>query len=681
MRSNARWEERIGAVFLPEADVVEVTDGDSTPNPGGLIEHPQGLDVPFKPLPFRACTTGLKQGCYTVQHAPTLAGVFTARFRGTLRVELTGGAPRISGDFYRYRLIDPSVIGGTVLTRPELIEQLGASSDVADDTTTIPIYKRKSYNSYLRGTRAQLSTLASRGSPCWFALEFDQFTYQHPASGFEGSFATTPDRRLRFVLNHTATPDLFTGSMYELPASAAPKLLGSVSIRWISPYFRRAELQINTLTGAATPPAVGGAHFRSIFDDAGWDLAVTDGGTVSLPAALSGMSTTDCWSMTNLHTLMTSVPGYDPAQLDTRWRVHLVAVPNRLGCSRGHMFDVSGSDPNAVPREGAATYSHDGYPASESAHYDTAADQQQRNVPRAFLRSATHEVGHAFNQIHQGFEGGNDNSIMTPTPGVAAVLGTAGTFPDGITLTFNDRVKRHLRHYPDPAVRPGAMAFFGSAVSAPEPADVDWANGVRVDVVPSSERVRLGEPISLEWTLVNEGEGTVPVPDRIDVETMLARVSVTDPSGRITFMRPAVVDTCFTHRIVPLAPGDTVGASTTLFWGKEGFAFETPGRHRVEVVVLWEVAGAPIAASGEAEVFVAYPLTDQDNDVAALMLHPDVGRAVAAGDVSRFPAASERVNAVLSGDPSSHPAGGFLRAQGLGPPAPARKRGVRKRRG
>ena len=53
--------------------------------------------------------------------------------------------------------------------------------------------------------------------------------------------------------------------------------------------------------------------------------------------------------------------------------------------------------------DGAATYSHDGYPASESGHYDTAADQPQRNVPRAFLRSATHEVGHAFNQIHQCF--------------------------------------------------------------------------------------------------------------------------------------------------------------------------------------------------------------------------------------------------------------------------------------
>lgn len=703
MRSNARWEERIGAVFLPEADVMEVVNDDFTPSPEGpdlLTGFPEPFDppqlpdprfpvdpkLPF-PFPLRVCTTQLKQGCYTLQHTPSLAGIFTARFRGTLRIELTGGAPRISGDLYRYRLIDPSVIGGTVLTRPALVERLGATSDVAEDAAAIPIYSRKSYNSYLRGTRAQLTALVPRRSPCRFTLELDQFNYQHPASGFSGSFPTTPSRRVRFTLHHTSTPDLFSGTMHELLASGGTKLLGTVSIRWISAFFRRADLQVNTLTGSVTPPTVSGNDFRSIFANAGWDVTVDDAGSISLPAALSGVTTTNCWSEANLHTLMQSAPGYNPAELDSRWRVHLVAVPAKLGCSRGIMFDSSlGADPNAVPREGAATFSHDGYPAGEvpdgagGSHYDSASDKQQRNVPRAYLRSATHEVGHAFNQIHQGFEGGSDNSIMSPTPSVASVLGTSGTFPDSINLAFNERVKLHLRHYPDPAVRPGGMDFFGSAVSAPEPADVDWANDVRLDVVPSSDRARLGEPISLDWTLTNDGVATVPVPDRIDVETMLARVSVTDPSGRITFMRPEVLDACFTYQVVPLEPGESISGSTTLFWGKEGFAFETPGRHRVEVILLWTLAGAHIAASGEADVFVSYPVNDEDNEVAALMLHPDVGRAVASGDVSQFPGASERVRSVLA-TAASHPAGGYLRDQGVAGPPPAKKASGRKRRG
>lgn len=689
MRSNARWEERIGAVFLPEADVMEVVDenSDLTTNPAGPGlppgfprpgEGPQPPDIrmPFEPplpFPLKVCRTDLKQGCYTLQHTPSGAGIFSARFRGTLRVEHTGGAPRISGDFYRYRLIDPSFVGGTaeIARLPALVERLGAPSDVAAEAVSIPIYSRRSYNSYLRGTRAQLFSIVPKSSPCRFTLEFERFNYSHPASGFSGSFPNTPTTRVRFTLSHTSTTDLFTGEMHELLPSGGTALLGTVSIRWISPFFRRANLQVNTLTGSVTPPAVGGNSFRSIFADAGWDVTVTDGGEISLPAALAGVTTTNCWSEANLHTLMQSVPGYDAADLDTNWRVHLVAVPARLGCSRGIMFDSSiGADPNAVPREGAATFSHDGYPAGEvpdgagGSHYDTAADQQQRNVPRAYLRSATHEVGHAFNQIHQGFEGGNDNSIMTPTPSVATVLGTGGTFPGGINLAFNDRVRRHLRHYPDPAVRPGGMDFFGSAVAAPEPADVDWVSNVRLDLAPSSDRVRLGEPITLQWVLTNDSDGPVPVPDRLDAETLIARVNVTDPNGRITFMRPPVLDACFTYTIVPLEPGGSISGSTTLFWGKDGFAFETPGRHRVEVVLLWMLAGSPIAASGEADVFVNYPLSDEDNEIAALMLHPEVGEAVAVGDVTAFAGASDRVRAAL-GRSASHPAVGYLRDHGV----------------
>lgn len=389
MRSNARWEERIGAVFLPEADVTELVD-----DAGDLPQLPPIEPVPF-PFP-RFCLTQLKQGCYTLQHTPTRATLFSRQLKG---------------------------------------------------------------------------------EPCRFSLEFEQFTYTHPASGFSGSFPTTPSRRVRFTLNHTGTADLYNGQMHQLDAAGGATLLGSVSMRWISPSFRRATVQLNTLTGAVAPPTVGTDDIRSIFADAGWDVTVTDGGSISLPAALAGVTTTACWSEANLHTLMQSVPGYNAADLDSRWRVHLVAVPATLGCSRGIMFDSAtlGADPNAVPREGAATFSHDGYPADDfpaavGSQYDAATGQQQRNVPRAFLRSATHEVGHAFNQIHQGFEGGNDNSIMTPTPGVASVLGAGGTFPDGIVLAFNDRVKRHLRHYPDPAVRPGGRPP-GRPSPAPAPPD------------------------------------------------------------------------------------------------------------------------------------------------------------------------------------------------------------------
>ena len=647
MRSNARWEERIGAVFLPEAEAIEVADAQGA-GAGGR-----------QPV--------LKQGCYTVQHTPTRAGMFGSRFRGTVRVEETGGAPRISGDLYRYRLLDPSVVGPTpdLVGEQERLERHGAVPDEAADTTTIPVYSRRSYNSYLRGTGADLVSAP-------FSLEFEQFTYRHPATGFDGSFPKNPGRRVRFTLEETATADLFRGQMHVLAPSGGKTLLGQVSIRWISPFFRRAELQIDTLSGAVPPPAVDGTDVRSIFADVGWDVTVADRGSIGLPPALAGVTPTKKWSEKELHTLMQSVPGYDPAGLDSRWRVHLVVVPARMGCNRGLMFDTEPTDPNAVPREGAATFSHDGYRAADFGpgaknHFDAATGKRQHEVPRAYLRSATHEVGHAFNQIHQGDEDGIDNSIMSSTPSVATVLGAGGTFPDGINLAFNETVKRHLRHYPDPAVRPGGMEYFGATVNAPQPADVDWVSNMRLEVVPSTERARLGQPITLEWTLTNEGAGPVAVPDRIDTETLIARVNVTDSGGRITFMRPPVLDACFTAHVVALDPGVSISGSTTLFWGKHGFAFETPGRHRVEVVLLWKLAGAPIAAAGETDVFVDYPVSDQDNEVADLMLHPEVGKAVWAGDVTGLIAGAERVRSVLE-RAGEHPARTFLQERGLGGP-------------
>ncbi len=291
MRSNARWEERIGAVFLPEADATEV-------------DEDEGAAADERRLPARGA---LKQGCYTVQHTPTRAGMFGSRFRGTVRVELTGAAPRISGDLYRYRLLDPSVVGTTpdLVRDPERLERQGAVPDEAADTTTIPVYSRRSYNSYLRGTGADLASTP-------FTLELEQFTYRHPATGFDGSFPRNPGRRVRFTLDHTATVDLFRGQMHVLAPSGGTKLLGQVSMRWISPFFRQATVQLNTLTGAIPPPTVDGTDIRSIFADAGWDVTLADGGSITLPPALSGVNPTKEWSEKNLHTLSSRFRGTTP---------------------------------------------------------------------------------------------------------------------------------------------------------------------------------------------------------------------------------------------------------------------------------------------------------------------------------------------------------------------------------
>ncbi|NOT08118.1 MAG: hypothetical protein HOP28_07925 [Gemmatimonadales bacterium] len=694
MPTTTRFAERIGRVFLPEADLIDSSE-DFTPNPEGPLPVPGIPGWPFEPrLPFkwppaiepnvpRICLTNLKEGCYSLRFTPKGSTIRATRYRGTLRVERHGGKLRFSGDLYTRRLFDD-----LLQTRVSLAtygRMLGG--DAADDSDdpaldaggTIPIYSRASYRSYLKGTSARLFSVVSLGSKCSFTLNFDEFVYNHPATGFSGSFNTAPTRSIRYVLRPTGTADSYSGEAYQ-----GHTLLGTVAITWLSPFFRRAALQLHTLDGFEAPPAaVGTSTFASIFADAGWDVSFADGGTVALPAALAAVDPLLCWSHANLHTLMSSVPGYNPADLDSVWRVHLVSVPAELDCSRGVMFDSSlGADPNSVPREGSATFSRDGYPSTDTVHYDTAADQEQRNVPRAFLRSATHEVGHAFNQIHQGFELGSDNSIMTPTPSVANVLGTAGTFPDDINLGFNDTVKRHLRHLPDPAVRPGAMDFFGSAISAPEASDVAWPDTLALAVTSASDQVHLGEPVEVTFELKNTGEVAVPVPETLDLSSLTVRINVTEPGGRITFMRPARVESCPKLGLRELAPGKSVKGSATVYWGRDGFAFETPGRHLLEVIVLWDVGGVPVAASGTRDLFVNYPISRADNEVAALLLDPEVGKAIASGRAWLFEGAAARIKRA-AGISRSHPANKAVAKVAVlqAPRPPKRSRSNRKAAG
>jgi hypothetical protein len=655
MPRTDRWPERIGAVFLPVADSVEVAEDAAPPAEG-------------PPLP---------QGCYTLslrwagtqRNAPGLVG--------TLRVEPMLPRVRFSADLYRDQLTPD------VLADPSSAHGEGGSpaEEAADTGGSIPIFPRLNYHSYLRGVGAKPSSTLPGGAGNTVVLEFEEFIYTHGeethGEAFRGEFTQAPSCRpqLRFVVAPTAMPGLYSGTASRTALGGWSRH-GTVSIRWVSPHYRHAQVQLHTLEGAVAPPTeVDGATLVTIFADAGWELSVTDGGTFPLPAELSHVNINDCWTADDMKKLLTSVPGFDLAEFDSVWRVHLVAIPTKLGCWRGRMLESVLVHDVWLARLGATTSSHAGYPSDEvpdgmgGSHYDAAADQQQRQVPRAYLRSAAHELGHAFNQIHQADDKGEpDNSIMTSTDDLAKVLGTAGTFPDEVNMAFNDRVKGHLRHLPDPAVRPGAMRTFLTAESlygaAPEAADVTWLEPLELSVELPSDHLTLGEPTTLFWTLTNRGQTAVSVPTELTVESGVARVSITDPRGMIRFMRPAEVQSCPQVSMAPLEAGASVRGSTDLFGGLDGFAFEMAGRHVVEVIVLWGLAGVLVAVSGTRAVFVFYPTTTEENEVAALLLDPDVGKAVASGDLTPFERAAQRIKRAQEIAPT-HPANLALRRLGL----------------
>jgi hypothetical protein len=311
------------------------------------------------------------------------------------------------------------------------------------------------------------------------------------------------------------------------------------------------------------------------------------------------------------------------------------------------MYDTIG-----VPREGVASFSDDGYPSSQSSNFGTAANKKQRDVPRAFLRSACHEVGHGFNQIHQEQEAGADNSIMTTTPSVADVLGgpttgAPGVFPDQINLAFNDHVRHHLIHFPDPVVRPGGMTFgTGHSSSVPE-ADRYYfdPDELALELTPTETHIELGEPLELEWTLTNTSRRPLLVPSDIRVEAQHAFVTVTDGRGRSNLMPSFVIQT-ENVSIRPLDPDEHLSAKTRVYWSTRGFAFEEPGKYSVEVRIIWTADGTPFGVKASTDIWVNYPQLAADNEAAATLLHPEVGKYVALGGGEHLVEAVERIGRV-----------------------------------
>jgi hypothetical protein len=642
--------------------------------------------------PFGPCKLDFREGCYQINFKPT-GSLIT--FEGTLRVDRSapdGGADHliVSGDLYTHLPvigpITPPVI--TVGNAEQDVDEIASGAmSVAGALSavdlpiiphpflkpTIPIFPRARYHSYLKVTSVSSPVIVRFPQSCTLTIVAEQFNYTQPPAGqFKGTFPSTPSRTVTLKLTKVAAPfpfsltggPFYTGRLFE---GAVDK--GAVTLGWVSKFFRKATLEIDTLAGSVRPAPVpdgsgGTEFFDTCFARTGWQLTVVqDQLNVPVPA---GVVPTNCWSSADLHALMTTVR--NPAtNLDKEWHVHLLVVPAKMQCGRGVMYDTIG-----VPREGCASFSDDGYPTSDSANFGVAANKKQRDVPRAFLRSATHEVTHTLNQIHQEQETTADNSIMTTTPSVADVLGgpatgEPGVFPDQIKIAHNTNVRHHLNHMPDPVIRPGGWPFASwfptGAPQATDRRDFDPSE-LRLDVTAADAHVALGQPVDLTWTMTNTGGVPLRVPNDVSIEATFASITVTDADGHERPVRPFAI-ICEKAKISELEPGESVTASTRVFWSTAGFAFERPGRYHVDVAVAWSAQGVLVGVQGGVDVFVDYPISDVENQAAGLVMHPEVGKWVAlGGEAYHLPEAARRLQ-MLGQTASASKAAGAARDAAL----------------
>jgi hypothetical protein len=661
-------------------------------------QPPPGTQPGPQPAPLRPCRLDFREGCYQINFKPTASLV---TFEGTLRVDRSapdGGADNliVSGDLYSRRLVIGPVTPAPPAAPPDADEDgaptasaplsMAAALSAVDAPVVplpilrpgIPIFARARYHSYLKVTSVTAPVLVPPFAKCELTIVAEQFNYTQPPAGqFQGTFPSMPSRTVTMKLAKATPPFPFSltgGPYYEGRLFEGTVDKGSVTLAWVSKFFRRATIEIDTLAGAVRPapvPAAGGGteFFDTVFAKTGWQLTVVqDQLNVPVPA---GVVPSNCWSSPDLHALMLSVR--NPAtNLDTEWHVHMIVVPAKLGCGRGVMYDQIG-----VPREGCASFCDDGYPSGESSSFGLAANKKQRDVPRAFLRSAVHELTHTLNQIHQEQETAADNSIMTTTPSVADVLGgpatgEPGVFPDQIKLAHNTNVRHHLNHMPDPVIRPGGWPFASwFPTGAPQAADRhDFApSELTLTVTAGSERVALGQPLDLSWTMTNTSGVPLRTPNDVSTEALFASITVTDGEGRERPVRPFVI-VCEHAKVSELGPGESRSASTKVFWSTAGFAFGRPGRYRVDVALLWSAQGVPVGVQGGVDVFVDYPASDADNHAARLVMHPEVGKWVAlGGEAYHLGEACRRLQA-LAQTGAAAGARVLARADGAGPPAP-----------
>lgn len=599
--------------------------------PGGLTH------IPF-------CNINLREGCYRITFQPKTGSNI---FHGTMRVEKSGSKHIISGDLYRF--LNPIIALPVSIASAASVAVRPAPTSIFALPLTIPVYARNKYYSYLKVTGVQLPpqltlspsvAAAALAQSCTFTLTAQEYVYTQPPPGqFNGTFPPAPGTRtIKLVLGNGVPPPGYTSVYFEGKLFEGATEKGTFKMGWVSSFFRRATIEIDTLKGAVAPQPVpsitgiGNEDFKTVFKTAGWDLNVIyDQTNIPVPP---GVVATNCWTSANLHALMMSnrKAGTD---LDTEWRFHLIVVPAKLGCARGVMYDQID-----VPREGSASFSDDGYPTADSSNFGAAANKMQRNVPRAYLRSASHELGHGFNQIHQEQEGGADNSIMTTTPSVADVLGgpatgQPGVFPNNIHLGFNAHVRQHLIHFPDPTVRPGGMTFgSGHSSVVPQASDNDRhyfaTEDLELRVVARQKQLQLGEPLQLEWELINNSGGPIPAPTDISTEALYSVITVINPNGNLRPMPPFVIQ-CEGAKIENLPAGGKLNAASRVYWSSRGFAFERAGRHVIEVHVTWSISGVPFGVKGRTDVWVNFPQSSTDNDVAATLMHPEVGMYVALG--------------------------------------------------
>jgi hypothetical protein len=555
-------------------------------------------------------------------------------YDGTLRVECHNAGRTASGDLYQRTVriltlppIDPipPLVPippfDPVPVPPGPVENPGSMSDFGpllpilsgapNPANGIPILRRSRYRYYVRVT--SLPELFYRGAG--FTLGFELWRYTAPNGWALESTLSARMIRMAAPTGYPSPSDYAEGDV----KNATGSVVGRLTMGWLSPYYRRCSVEIDTVSGSEQPTTDAAGHtWQSVMDELGWQVDVRLSDTnVAEPSG-------DSWSDAEMHAAM--LARRDAVKLDREWRYHVLAVKNIDSTPRGIMYDAAGTDSNNVPREGIGIPSH----WTIDPGWGTVSGQRFGTASAPYFRTAIHEIGHALGLVHNFADFG----FMCTSDVIAAGGTPSNPFPNNIQWSYHTDNLKQLRHYPDPFVRPGAVAFGGASSTTPAitPTDLEVdVDGLALVVTPLLGEVPIGAPVRVGIGLVNRSAQPMRVPADLSLKGDFVSGEVVDPTGNARSFR-TVVRCIEDHAFMLLQPGESIEDSMTLMRGSEGALFAVPGVHEVRVEVHWDAEEMIARVEGGTTVMVT-GAADADHAAAAhaVLATPDAHLVLAIG--------------------------------------------------
>lgn len=577
------------------------------------------------------CPLATLNGSWLLEITPRPPATSLNRIRGPMRIEVADTALRVSGDIYARRVtvgnVDNPADGEIPVGRRPWYPQLpireyswyfrAVGSTYASGTLTVNVERHVWDNTTRQFTRTDTGTLVLT---CRRSL----LTLPVRPQVMRGSLRIGGRT---FVATATKTSNLYRGCRVEVDVMKSRK--------W----------PVTATHGGAA------VTFRDIYLSAGWDVT----------AHLDEPDVPEDASLTNAE-LQTLLAGHRGAGRPDEWRLWIL-----IGSAQGGLFGVMFDD-DSVPREGVVGFA-DVKLGGQAFIEATARNQPLDDVPLAFLRTLTHEAGHAFNLFHPKHDEHHPpagTEIMNQTGDVMGFASPATPYPDNATFAFAEHDRQSLIHSPDPQVRPGWLPFgwgHGNlSAGLPTPVDIDGPtgddglDGMRLDLTLPAE-VFVGEYVIAEVSLVNDGQVPRTVTTRLNLSEGDLRLLQETPSGDVEQVRDVVV-ACGPRPTTVLEPGQSLTGRMQVFFTGAGVTFDRSGPYRV--VAELDLDGVHTVRSARMTVRVRSAATDDERAIALTTLDRQVGMALALGDLGADQALADRIDETARAHAAGHDTGAAL---------------------